>query len=87
MPDGDVVFRRAARNFYDNTATAAERPSIDAIVNSLCDSPEADEQHKFRLNSGDVLYHDGAIWILYRALNTWTIEIIGIGTVTDADRP
>ena len=83
MPDVDVVFRRTARDFYDNAATAEERPSIDAIVNAICDSPDAEEQHKFRLNSGGVLYHDGTFWILYRALNGWTIEILGIGTVTD----
>jgi hypothetical protein len=83
MPDVDVVFRRTARDFYDNTATAAERLKVNAIIVELCRSPEVDEVRKYRMQSGDVLYHDGTFWILYRALNNWTIEVLGIGTVAD----
>ena len=83
MPDVDVVFRRTARRFYDDSATSTERIRISAIVAEICTAPAADERLKYRLGSGEVLYHDGTFWILYRALNNWTIEIIGIGTVTD----
>ncbi len=83
MPDVDVVFRRTARRFYDDNATSSERIRISAIVAEICSAPTADERRKYQLGSGEVLYHDGSVWILYRALNNWTIEIIGIGTVTD----
>jgi hypothetical protein len=83
MPDVDVVFRRPARRFYDNSATFSERIRITAIVSEICGAPAADEKRKFQLGSGEVLYHDGMFWILYRALNNWTIEVIGIGTVID----
>ena len=76
-----------ARRFYDNSATLSERIRINAIVNEICGAPGADEHRKYQLGSGEVLYHDGSFWILYRALNTWTIEIIGIGTVTNDAPP
>ena len=42
MPDVDVVFRRPARDFYDNTATTTERLSFNAIIAEICDAPAAD---------------------------------------------
>ena len=40
-----------------------------------------DEAIRFSTMRGDTFYNDGALWILYRALNNWTIEIID--TVTN----
>jgi hypothetical protein len=83
MPDVDVVFRPTARRFYNEVATAEERQQINAIVNALCEAPGTDERSKYRLGTGEALYHDGSYWILYRSINNWTIEIVGIGTVSD----
>lgn len=87
MPDVDVLLRQEARSFYHEVATPVERQTIDSIISVIRDNPGVDEAVGFSTASGETLYNDGTFWILYRALNNWTIEIIGIGTVADADRP
>ena len=83
MPDIDVLLRPEARFFYDEVATTSEQQAIDEVIGIIRTRPEVDEAIRFSTTHGDTLYNDGSIWVLYRALNNWTIEIIGIGTVSD----
>ena len=83
MPDVDVLLRPEARSFYHEVATPVERQTIDSILTVICANPAVDEAIRFSTTRGDTLYNDGTFWILYRALNNWTIEILGIGTVRD----
>ena len=86
MPDIDVLLRPEARFFYDEVATTTEQLAIDEIISIIRVRPEMDDAIRFSTARGATLYNDGSFWVLYRALNNWTIEIIGIGTVT-ADAP
>ena len=83
MPDIDVLLRPEARTFYNEVATPDEQRAIDEILSIICARPQVDDAVRFSTSRGDTLYNDGTYWILYRALNNWTIEIIGIGTVSD----
>jgi hypothetical protein len=87
MQDIDVLLRPEARIFYNEVATTIEQRSIDDIISIICARPHVDEAIRFSTMRGDTLYNDGSFWILYRALNNWTIEIIGIGTVSDEAPP
>lgn len=81
MPDVDVVLRPAARLFYDRVATPSERLRIDEALSTICATPVVDEAVRFSTTHGDTLYNDGDVWLLYRSVNNWTVEVIGIGTV------
>ncbi len=83
MPDVDVLLRPEARFFYHEVATPVERQPIDSIISVIWANPGVDEAIRFSTARGETLYNDGAFWVLYRALNNWTIEVLGIGTVTD----
>ena len=83
MPDVDVLLRPEARFFYHEVATPVERQTIDSIIAVICANPGVDEAIRFSTARGETLYNDATFWILYRALNSWTIEILGIGTVAD----
>ena len=88
MANFDAILQPPARRFYDS-CNEAERLELDRILDSICVDPFIDNEVKLSFDYAPavaVLYYDGWFWLVYHAMNNWTLSVLNIGFEEDPPR-